>query len=155
MAKARGGVRETLNFLVNEHPIASRRLKGRRLLRFAVGLIPLEHAERIHDDRILVVGDAAGMVDPVWGGGICYAVKGGALAAEVAVKALEENLFDGETLSTFEKEWRKGEAYRHLRKLHLILKILRFYSKIDGNAYFKLHRLLILKGGGYRLERMP
>jgi geranylgeranyl reductase family protein len=47
--------------------------------------------EKLNTDRILLVGDAAGLVDPFSGEGIRYAVKSGRIAAEVI---LTDNLVD-------------------------------------------------------------
>ncbi|MBD1844697.1 NAD(P)/FAD-dependent oxidoreductase [Cyanobacteria bacterium FACHB-63] len=38
--------------------------------------------ERLHEGRILLVGDAAGLINPLFGDGILHAVKSGAIAAE-------------------------------------------------------------------------
>jgi geranylgeranyl reductase family protein len=43
---------------------------------------------RIHGDRVLLAGDAAGFVDPFLGEGIYYAVKSGEIAADVAAGAV-------------------------------------------------------------------
>jgi len=155
ISKMRGNIRTYLDFLVDKHPVASKKLHGRQKLTFAASIIPLAHAEKIFDDRILVVGDAAGMVDPLWGGGIGYAIKGGMLAAEVAVKALEKNSFDGTLLSQFEQEWKKGKAYKLIRKLELVLELFNLYSKFDEDAYFRLHHLLALKRGAYKVNKIP
>lgn len=40
------------------------------------------------DGRVLLAGDAAGLVDPITGEGIAWAVRSGQLAAEAAVRAL-------------------------------------------------------------------
>ncbi|MEP0917973.1 geranylgeranyl reductase family protein [Leptolyngbya sp. DQ-M1] len=38
--------------------------------------------ERLHEGRILLVGDAAGLINPLFGDGILHAVKSGAIAAD-------------------------------------------------------------------------
>ncbi|MCP4216002.1 MAG: geranylgeranyl reductase family protein [bacterium] len=52
----------------------------------------------------LLVGDAAGFVNPISGEGIYYAIKGGQLAAQ----AIGNNLRDGVPLSSYRKEWRNA-----------------------------------------------
>jgi flavin-dependent dehydrogenase len=47
---------------------------------------------RIHGDRVLLAGDAAGFVDPFLGEGIYYAVKSGEIAADVAAGAVRDML---------------------------------------------------------------
>jgi len=145
MSKMRSNIKTYLDFLVNMHPIASKKLTGRSKLRFAAAIIPLQHANKIHGDRILVVGDAAGMVDPIVGAGIGYAIKGSALAARVAVKALEENSLDETSLSQFEREWKRGEIYKSIRKSQLLVTLFLGYSRFDRDAYFRLQTLLTWK----------
>jgi len=90
MSKTRANIRTLLDFLVDKHPVASKKLHGKPKLRFAADIIPLQHAKKIYTDRVLVVGDAAGMVESIGGGGISYAIRGSTIAAAVAVKALKK-----------------------------------------------------------------
>lgn len=46
--------------------------------------------ERVHEGRILLVGDAAGLINPLFGDGILHAVKSGSIAAQ----CLAENAVD-------------------------------------------------------------
>jgi len=140
-------IRNYLDFLVDEHPIASKKLTGRPKVRFAAGIIPLQHADKIYEDRILVIGDAAGMVDPIWGAGIGHAIRASKLAAKVAVKALEKNIFDKSFLSQFEREWKRGETYKHIRIIQLLSRLSILYSRLNKNAYLELQTLLALKAG--------
>ncbi|RLI94984.1 MAG: geranylgeranyl reductase [Candidatus Altiarchaeales archaeon] len=48
---------------------------------------------RVYSDRILLVGDAAGFVDPLTGEGILYAINSGKIAADVIMDAHEEDDF--------------------------------------------------------------
>jgi len=145
LPKLRKNIRTHLDFLVDEHPVASKRLSGRPKKRFSASIIPFEHADKIHADRIMVVGDAAGMVDPIWGGGIVYGIRGSMLAAKTAVMALEANDFTDTYLSRYEREWENGDTFKHLRKLQLFIRPFLFLSKLDKYAYYKLHRILALK----------
>ena len=56
---------------------------------------------RIHSDRVLLTGDAAGFVDPFLGEGIYYAVKSGEIAAEVATGAVESDDFSERFLDEY------------------------------------------------------
>jgi digeranylgeranylglycerophospholipid reductase len=72
------------------------------------------------DDWILI-GDAAGHVDPISGGGILYALWGGVLAAQ-AIK-------DNDPLS-FDKKWRKEYAKSLVENCK---NKLSFYDPLDSN----------------------
>ncbi|MFA0823655.1 MAG: NAD(P)/FAD-dependent oxidoreductase [Methanomethylovorans sp.] len=55
---------------------------------------------KTYDQRVLLVGDAAGFVDPFLGEGIYYAVASGVLAGETAAEAIHNN----NSLSSYEKK---------------------------------------------------
>ena len=69
-------------------------------------LLPLGTIARTYGDRLLVVGDAAGLVKPTTGGGIYYSILSGALAAEIGGDALEHNQLDAASLAAYEQAWR-------------------------------------------------
>ena len=69
-------------------------------------LLPLGTIARTYGDRLLVVGDAAGLVKPTTGGGIYYSILSGALAAEIGGDALEHDHLDAATLAAYEQAWR-------------------------------------------------
>ena len=55
----------------------------------------------------MVVGDAAGQVDPITGGGIHLAASCGRIAGEVAAEAVEACDPSSEFLKRYEDRWRK------------------------------------------------
>jgi digeranylgeranylglycerophospholipid reductase len=73
-------------------------------------VLPLGEIARTYADRLLVVGDAAGLVKPTTGGGIHYSILSAGLAADVAVDALRHDRLDAATLSRYERNWRKELA---------------------------------------------
>ena len=59
------------------------------------------HSRNVMDHAILV-GDAAGFVDPMMGEGIAYAMRSGVFAAKVAARAAERGRYDGAFLSEYD-----------------------------------------------------
>ncbi|TFG96862.1 NAD(P)/FAD-dependent oxidoreductase [Candidatus Thorarchaeota archaeon] len=57
-------------------------------------------------DRCLLLGDAVGMVSPLTGGGIAYAMRAARYAAQVLTIAIEKDEFGSNTLSEYERFWR-------------------------------------------------
>jgi geranylgeranyl reductase family protein len=55
-------------------------------------------------DRVILVGDAAGFVDPMMGEGIAYAMKSGEYAASTIVDALERGKHDREVLQSYQDQ---------------------------------------------------
>ncbi len=70
-------------------------------------MLPLGCLTRTYADRVLVVGDAAGLVKPTTGGGIYYGVVTGRLAAEVLLQGLESDALGAGDLSAYQRQWRR------------------------------------------------
>lgn len=61
---------------------------------------------RSYVDRCLLLGDSVGMVSPLTGGGIAYAMRAARFAAYVLEKAIEKDDYGINTLSKYEMLWR-------------------------------------------------
>jgi digeranylgeranylglycerophospholipid reductase len=143
LSKLRRNIRQHLNYLVNEHPIASKKLAGRKALRFAAALIPIAPARKTVGHRMLVVGDAAGMVDPIWGGGIITAIRSGRIAGRIATKAFNESNFSKDFLKhEWKHEWKKTKESRYLQYQYLKSRIMLVLSSVDREAYIRLQGLV-------------
>jgi len=69
--------------------------------------LPLSTLPRTFASRLLVVGDAAGLVKPTTGGGIYYSLVSATLAAETLIPALRRDQLDADTLSAYQRRWRE------------------------------------------------
>jgi digeranylgeranylglycerophospholipid reductase len=70
-------------------------------------MLPLGSVRRTFADRVLAVGDAAGLVKPTTGGGIYYSVVSGELAAEVLASRLATNDLSAAAMREYETRWRE------------------------------------------------
>jgi flavin-dependent dehydrogenase len=77
-------------------------------------LLPLGPLARTYADRVLAVGDAAGLTKPTTGGGIFYSLLSGALAAETLVETLRRDRLYAADLGAYERRWR-ARLDSHLR----------------------------------------
>lgn len=68
--------------------------------------IPLKPVQKSYGRRVMVVGDAAGLVKPTSGGGIYYALLSGEIAANVAHDALIAGDFSAKRLRQYEQGWK-------------------------------------------------
>ncbi len=105
-------------------------------------MLPLGPVRRTVSDRLIAVGDAAGMVKPTTGGGIYYGALSGRLAAETLDEALRRDELSERHLRKHEDRWRAqlgpdirvGLAFRALagrlgdRGIHAILE----FARVDG-----------------------
>lgn len=62
-------------------------------------------------DHVLVVGDAAGMIDPLTGEGIHHAMEGGKIAAEFLGEAFMQGNYDSEAMRIYHGRWMKRFGY--------------------------------------------
>ena len=71
--------------------------------------------ERTYADRVLLAGDAAGMVNAFSAEGIYFAMVSGDLAAAAAIEAVAAQRFDGRQLSRYQAAWEReiGGELRH------------------------------------------
>jgi len=74
------------------------------------GVICSETLKQISTGGLMIVGDAAHMTNAISGGGIINAMKGGRVAAKIAVEACEKNDFSGKFLKRYDKEWNKVQG---------------------------------------------
>lgn len=140
----RSNVIESLNFMLQRYPLTCDKLKGKEIAWLSSALIPAAPAKQIFGERMLVVGDAAGMVDPVTAGGILHAINGGKLAGEVCANALERNIFSSMFLSQYQTAWHKTIDHFYIYSKYLLSDIFLNTLKLDKNAYSKL--FLITQG---------
>ena len=69
-------------------------------------LLPLAPIPRTYANRLLVIGDAAGLVKATTGGGIYYSIVSGDIAAEVLADALRRDTLAEAALATYQHRWR-------------------------------------------------
>ncbi len=69
--------------------------------------IPMYPLSRTFQDRVLVLGDAAGQVKPTTGGGIYFGMLCADIAADTLHKAQTTRALKAKTLLSYEREWRR------------------------------------------------
>jgi digeranylgeranylglycerophospholipid reductase len=99
--------------------------------------LPLGPIDRTFANRLLVIGDAAGLVKPTTGGGIYYSIVSGSLAADVARHALTRDRLDAASLSTYEARWR-GHLSGELTSQAALREAAEAMSDPDIDALFDL-----------------
>jgi geranylgeranyl reductase family protein len=77
--------------------------------------------EKTYGNRLLLVGDAAGFINPLSGEGIYYAMSSGQIAAEVIAEALEKKQTTEEFLSKYQTRWQKDFG----KDISLILQVVK------------------------------
>lgn len=119
-------------------PLSAPYLAGATPTYLIIGGIPLGLRERIVDDRVMLVGDAAGMAKPTSGGGIYYGLVASEFLAKVADPALRNDRLDRGTLLPYERKVKRvlGRELRKGRALRAI------YKRFRDEDFNRLARLL-------------
>jgi geranylgeranyl reductase family protein len=63
--------------------------------------------EKTSSERCILMGDAAGMVNPLTGGGIAYAMKAGKIGARVLSSCLQRDNLSDDALKKYDTSWRQ------------------------------------------------
>jgi geranylgeranyl reductase family protein len=101
---APSGARRVLARLVDELR-ASARVSGEPGS-IVTRLLPLAPLARTHGERVLAIGDAAGLVKPTTGGGIYYSLLSARWATESLEHAFAQGDFSAAALGAYEETWR-------------------------------------------------
>ncbi len=102
-------------------------------------VLPLGPVARTTRDRVIAVGDAAGLVKPTTGGGIYYSLLSAELAAETLVPALADDVLSAARLDRYERAWQDAIG-AELRWQHMLRKIAQRLSDGEIDRLFDLAR---------------
>jgi flavin-dependent dehydrogenase len=100
-------------------------------------MLPLGSLRRTYGDRVLAVGDAAGLVKPTTGGGIYYSMVSGEIAGAVLTRQLAAGDLSARALKVYEREWRSRFQSEFNAQLALRFVAQRMRDT-DIDALFKL-----------------
>nr|MDO8082630.1 NAD(P)/FAD-dependent oxidoreductase [Candidatus Freyarchaeota archaeon] len=99
---------EYLNYFM-KHPAAAQFLEGGKVIMRRGAFIPYRRAYTpSFSAGLLVAGDAAGMVSPITGEGIFFAIRAGMDAGLTAAEAVQGRDFSAEFLSRYEQRWMRS-----------------------------------------------
>jgi flavin-dependent dehydrogenase len=121
----------TLDRTLSADPWLSQRFQGARRTTPATVLGPLAvDVASPGVDGLLLAGDAAGFVDPMTGDGLRFALRGGELAAEAALAALQGGLDAHRQLAAR----RRAEFAGKLRTNRLLRRLVAMPSGVSAGA---------------------
>jgi digeranylgeranylglycerophospholipid reductase len=105
-------------------------------------ILPLGPVTKTYGERLVAVGDAAGLVKPTTGGGIYYGLVSGQLAAEALHPALRENDLSESRLRQYERLWQA----RLGSEIRVGLRFRRLASRLNDGAIDALVELARIDG---------
>ena len=98
------------------------------------GALPIFPLEKTYSNRVILIGDAAGFINPVTGEGIYYAMASGEIAAKVVSEALEKGKTDEDFLYKYEKSWKKDFG----KDLKIIYNTIKKREKGNAEKVFEI-----------------
>lgn len=118
-------------------PMSAPFLRGAKPTYLIIGGIPLGLRRRLVDDRVMLVGDAAGMAKPTSGGGIYMGLVGSEHLADVAHKGLLRDALSRGDLLPYERRVKRTIA-RELRKGTLMRELYKRFTDADLDRLARL-----------------
>lgn len=93
-----------LSCLIAKKEIRSRIKDKKPILRRRI--VPVGTIDKTYMDRLLVIGDSAGQVKPITGGGIFYGLLCAQIASETIISAFKKKDFSQRRLRNYEARWK-------------------------------------------------
>ncbi|MDD5449338.1 MAG: NAD(P)/FAD-dependent oxidoreductase [Candidatus Omnitrophica bacterium] len=94
-----------LSNLISKKEVNARIRDKKPILRRRI--VPVDTIEKTYLERLLVIGDSAGHVKPVTGGGIFYGLLCAKLASETIINAFNNGGINQRSLRAYETKWKK------------------------------------------------
>lgn len=112
-----------LSNLLSKNQIRDRIKDKKPILRKRI--VPIDTIDKTYLERLLVIGDSAGQVKPVTGGGIFYGLLCAQIASETVISAFKKDDFSQRHFRNYEIRWKKI--------IGLELKVGRFVRRFMGS----------------------
>ncbi len=126
---------------IKEHSAIAKYIKGGESIEYSAHLIPeggFNSMPKIYDNRVMLAGDAAMMVDNIHMEGTNLAMLSGKLAAETAIFALEKGDFSASTLSLYYKKIKESIIYKDLKTHANTIPFMKKHIKTITSLYPEL-----------------
>ncbi len=133
---------------LKQHPTIAPLIEGGTLKEYSAHLIPeggYKKIPKLCDNGVMIIGDAAMLVNNLHWEGTNLAMISGKLAAETAVEAIDKNDFSKKTLSNYEKKLKKSFILKDLKTYRELMDVMHsrknaflcYYMK-KINAFFEM-----------------
>jgi geranylgeranyl reductase family protein len=117
-----------------EHPNFTEHLPAH--MRFGCAMLPNSPVERMSGNRFMLLGDAAGLIDPTTWEGIYFAFKSADIALEAFESSYSKATFSSEALGSYQADWKRkfGKELEHAHSIQ---------RRVYGERMGKLWKLII------------
>lgn len=113
-----------------------KRFPDGQIIEIVSGGVPVVPIKEIVADRVMLAGDSARQVNPITGGGIVHAMEAGAMAAEVAARAISRGDVSKNMLMEYQERWHNSKTGKDIQRMYRMSKVIAKLSdkKVDKIA---------------------
>ena len=125
---------------LKQHPTIAPLIEGGTLKEYSAHLIPeggYKTIPQLCDNGVMIIGDAAMLVNNLHWEGTNLAMISGKLAAQTAIKALDKKDFSKETLSNYEAELKKSFVLKDMKTYKDLMDVMHSRKKAFLSYYLK------------------
>jgi len=102
------------------------------------GLTPLKPLPKTCGERLVVVGDAAGLVKPTTGGGVYFGLLSAEIAADTLHRGLTNDALSPRHLADYERRWRRKLG----RELEIDYYARKFYERLSDQQIDRIFDII-------------
>ena len=135
--KKNGALKKKLHYFIHEYAQTKSLLDSAKIVDKKGGFIPMWLNNHFSDVSQVVLGDAAGMVSPLFGAGIDYAFDAAEACAPVILEALRKNDFSQLQMMKYDLAV-ENKFGKDLRKQMLLARIIIFSQKFGKRWPIKI-----------------
>lgn len=125
---------------LKQHPTIAPLIEGGTLKEYSAHLIPeggYKKIPKLCDNGVIIIGDAAMLVNNLHWEGTNLAMISGKLAAQTAVEAIDKNDFSKRTLSGYEKKLKQSFILKDLKTYRELMDVMHSRKKAFLCYYMK------------------
>ena len=125
---------------IKGHPSIAPLIKDGEIVEYSAHLIPeggYKKMPKLSSDGVMVVGDAAMLVNNMHWEGTNLALKSGILAGETAILALKEKDFSKKSLKRYDKKLKQSFVIKDLYTYRNLMDVMHNKRKVFMDIYFK------------------
>lgn len=120
-------------YLLKHDPYLSRAIGNNfKIENMKAGSLRLGGEPVTTDRHLIIVGDAAGMIDPLTGEGIHHAMDGGRIAAHVLLEAIKQGNYSADAMHVYHEEWMNAFGFDFVWSMRICQFLYRFPIFIDA-----------------------
>jgi len=119
--------------LMEKDPYLSKALgPNAKIERMKAASLRLGGIDTSFSPHVLVIGDAAGLIDPMTGEGIHHAMDSGRIAAQTLIESIKAGNYSADAMKVYQLRWKQEFGFDFIWSMRMCLLLYRFPILIDA-----------------------